>query len=410
LIETARLLQAGEMEGERPWVQYVTHGLERLSAARPSAETDLLASTTDPSVIVPHPLDQRRMESLPRVFLGPIASSNTLLKNPVKRDQLRDRFGVKAVEMEGSGIADAAWNVEVQYLVIRGICDYCDRNKGDDWQVYAAVVAAAYSRALLEATPQNNQVTINPNPTDIKPLEPSRGAPNIVLSSLLDSVSSDLSEEKSDKLEELRELFREGSTKDAYEGVQNLRRSQNWLAFSSRLRAATLRALATMTLSIKGRSGIAEAEEIAEEARKTDPSKDDVTLRARIKVYAEGHAAALAELTDSITLDGFNLRLALLLDTGKIEEALDALRNPPEGITFDAEAHRLFALALLASGDIQRAREQISEALAERPRRQYIRFNAAVIDYFSTLSPLALPPFSSLTRGPFNSPWSRATS
>lgn len=44
LVETARLLQAGELEGERPWAQYINRGVERLSAARPPAETDVLVS------------------------------------------------------------------------------------------------------------------------------------------------------------------------------------------------------------------------------------------------------------------------------------------------------------------------------------------------------------------------------
>jgi nucleoside phosphorylase len=38
-------------------------------------------------------------------------------------------------------------------LVIRGICDYCDPNKDDAWQDYAAIVAAAYMRALIESIP-----------------------------------------------------------------------------------------------------------------------------------------------------------------------------------------------------------------------------------------------------------------
>jgi nucleoside phosphorylase len=53
--------------------------------------------------------------------------------------------------MEGSGIADAAWQAGQQYIVIRGICDYCGPNKTDKWQAYAAVVAAAYARALISA-------------------------------------------------------------------------------------------------------------------------------------------------------------------------------------------------------------------------------------------------------------------
>ena len=54
-----------------------------------------------------------------------------------------------AVEMEGSGIADAAWVAGQHYLVIRGICDYCDDKKNDAWQGYAAVAAAAYARVVI---------------------------------------------------------------------------------------------------------------------------------------------------------------------------------------------------------------------------------------------------------------------
>ena len=34
-----------------------------------------------------------------------------------------------------------------------GICDYCDSHKNDDWQKYASIVAAAYTRALIETMP-----------------------------------------------------------------------------------------------------------------------------------------------------------------------------------------------------------------------------------------------------------------
>jgi hypothetical protein len=57
------------------------------------------------------------------------------------------------VEMEGFGIAEATWNLGRGYLVVRGICDYCDSHKNDVWQGYAAVVAAAYARAVLEELP-----------------------------------------------------------------------------------------------------------------------------------------------------------------------------------------------------------------------------------------------------------------
>ncbi|MBI4630148.1 MAG: hypothetical protein HY740_00220, partial [Chloroflexi bacterium] len=84
----------------------------------------ILVSSIDPAQIIRHPADLLREKDKPRVFHGPIASANRLLRNPIKRDVLRETFGVKAVEMEGSGIADATWNHEIGYMVVRGICDY----------------------------------------------------------------------------------------------------------------------------------------------------------------------------------------------------------------------------------------------------------------------------------------------
>jgi nucleoside phosphorylase len=57
--------------------------------------------------------------------------------------------------METAGLADAAWLREKSYFAIRGICDYCDPNKNDDWQPYAAMAAAGFVRALLESMPAN---------------------------------------------------------------------------------------------------------------------------------------------------------------------------------------------------------------------------------------------------------------
>jgi nucleoside phosphorylase len=106
-----------------------------------------------PPVPLAHPADPQRRPGQPRAFYGPIASSNALLKDAQERDRLRDEFGIRAVEMEGSGIADATWDRSAGYLVIRGICDYCDAAKNDTWQDYAALVAAAYMRALLMNLP-----------------------------------------------------------------------------------------------------------------------------------------------------------------------------------------------------------------------------------------------------------------
>ena len=82
-----------------------------------------------------------------------IGSANVLLKNSRVRDRLKRDHRISAVEMEGSGVGDAAWSFGIGYAVVRGICDDCDRRKDDQWQNYAALVAAAYTRAIIERIP-----------------------------------------------------------------------------------------------------------------------------------------------------------------------------------------------------------------------------------------------------------------
>ncbi len=158
LLEAVSFLEVEARFGKYPWLKYIDQAADILRVTRPAIERDVLVSSVSPNETVPHPKDPKRKPGQPRIFTGIIASANRLLKNPLTRDALRDKFGVKAVEMEGSGIADATWYHEKGYLVVRGVCDYCDDNKNDEWQEYAAIVATAYSRSLLESIPSHFSV------------------------------------------------------------------------------------------------------------------------------------------------------------------------------------------------------------------------------------------------------------
>jgi nucleoside phosphorylase len=153
LIEAVRWLLAAELRGARPWNDYIRDGIQSLGSdwVRPGEDADRLKDWEDLEASE-HPNDPQRTPGTPRVFQGPIASANKLLKNPILRNKLRDKFKVKAVEMEGAGIADATWTLERGYLVVRGTCDYCNPDKGDAWHNYAALAAAAYVRAVIEMT------------------------------------------------------------------------------------------------------------------------------------------------------------------------------------------------------------------------------------------------------------------
>ncbi|GLA66471.1 hypothetical protein AtubIFM54640_009049 [Aspergillus tubingensis] len=82
------------------------------------------------------------------VHYGLIASGNFVVKDAKARDALNKGFegGILCVEMEAAGVMDL-----VPCIVVRGICDYADSGKNKDWQEYAAMVAAAYARVLLES-------------------------------------------------------------------------------------------------------------------------------------------------------------------------------------------------------------------------------------------------------------------
>ncbi|KGO70684.1 Nucleoside phosphorylase [Penicillium italicum] len=99
----------------------------------------------DHSKLVPR---SRRMLDEVRIHYGAIASGNQLMKNGTTRDNIARQLDVICFEMETAGLMDI-----LPCLPIRGISDYSDSHKSEEWQRYAAATAAAYARELLEELP-----------------------------------------------------------------------------------------------------------------------------------------------------------------------------------------------------------------------------------------------------------------
>ncbi|OQE08995.1 hypothetical protein PENFLA_c121G01412 [Penicillium flavigenum] len=89
---------------------------------------------------------ERRNHRVFHFHYGNIASGNTVLKDAIVRDAYAKdpALNILCFEMEAVGLMN-----NIPCLVIRGICDYCDSHKNDDWHKYAALTAAAYARELL---------------------------------------------------------------------------------------------------------------------------------------------------------------------------------------------------------------------------------------------------------------------
>lgn len=95
-----------------------------------------------------------------RVHYGLIASANQEIKSAPFRDRLCRNLGGKVlcIEMEIARMKilfrkHLLFRKHVPCLIIRGICDYADSHKNKDWRDHAAIMAAAYTKDLLQYVP-----------------------------------------------------------------------------------------------------------------------------------------------------------------------------------------------------------------------------------------------------------------
>lgn len=97
----------------------------------------------DPVNVVSRPELRRRPRS-PVVHYGLIALTDRPMTDAIHRDEFATRWDVLCFAMEPVRPVSS-----LPCLHIRGICDYADSHKNNQWQGYAAMAAAAYARDLL---------------------------------------------------------------------------------------------------------------------------------------------------------------------------------------------------------------------------------------------------------------------
>ncbi len=106
---------------------------------------------------VPRPARGRRTgPNNPQVVFGPIAAGEKIIADVDVVHQLKGIHSkVSAIDMESFGVAVAAANTidRPRFLAIRGISDYADPAKNDQWHAYAAASAAAFAIGFLRAGP-----------------------------------------------------------------------------------------------------------------------------------------------------------------------------------------------------------------------------------------------------------------
>ncbi|KAG8628320.1 hypothetical protein KVT40_004193 [Elsinoe batatas] len=176
LTDAVKRVQGKHLMGIDKICDQLDHLLSRRSGiptrfARPPKENDKLfmpgyqhegdrsCADCDEAQLVSRPT---RLDEIPHVFCSTIGSTNAMTtKNHVREDL--PRKGVICVDREITGLVRS-----FPCLVIRGICDYADSHKYEDWRDYAAATAAAYTREFL----------LDLEPASVLQLEAAKGVVN----------------------------------------------------------------------------------------------------------------------------------------------------------------------------------------------------------------------------------------
>ncbi|RTE84351.1 hypothetical protein BHE90_001156 [Fusarium euwallaceae] len=129
------------MDGRREYSRPASDKLYRADSRHHGGKT---CDECDSSSLIERP--PRPSDQPIAIHYGTIASGNTVMKDAAERDRYAKdpALNVLCFEMEAAGLMN-----NFPCLVIRGICDYSDDHKNDEWHNYAALTAAAYARDLL---------------------------------------------------------------------------------------------------------------------------------------------------------------------------------------------------------------------------------------------------------------------
>jgi nucleoside phosphorylase len=88
---------------------------------------------------------ENRPDDYPLIHYGVIATGSAVVKHSLTREEIKQNHKAICLEMEAAGLMN-----NFPCVVIRGISDYADSHKNDQWHPYAAATAAACAKELLE--------------------------------------------------------------------------------------------------------------------------------------------------------------------------------------------------------------------------------------------------------------------
>ena len=203
----------------------------------------------------------------------------------------------------------------------------------------------------------------------------------------LGNALDELETERIAQLEEMRELSREGRHDEALQAVLKVRLGPAWAGYTPELRARFLRFEASMRLNLG--EAVAQPIGLVAQAKALDPMLDCQVVDSHLAAHRDGVIAALTLLEQPKSVEAWNMRWALMLESGRAQEVEPEFNARDPAFTANAETRRLLALAALLIGDVVSAQIQIAQAQTLGPKHRGVRLAGAIIDFRSCLAPSA---------------------
>lgn len=166
--------------------------------------------------------------------------------------------------------------------------------------------------------------------------------------------------------------------------LANLRLGGNWGHLLPKTQARLVRLQGSLRLQHGDLEG---AERFADEADAIAQASEP-RLRALLAARRDGAEKGLEILGDPDSREGVQLKIALLLDSGCIDDAIDFLESNSALDAPHAETERLRALANLIKGRREDAFSAIQRAEQLAPDRPAVKRAGAIVRYALALSPL----------------------
>lgn len=265
------------------------------------------------------------------------------------------------------------------------LCQICSKLIDSDLQKYSS--ETLYTWKTISETRANQSIQGIPVPSEQAGIKMS----TVVLANQLDHIGVWASNEIEQNLERMQVACREAHESDAANWLKNLRNNDVlWSALPPKTKAKVLHFEIILELEMTGK--VDRAKQLLDEVQALTPTDNQTRLHAMIAYKEKGPENAIQLLAGQNDIDSINLKASLLLEMGSVDkcrEELSKIKN--SDIKPNAETFRIHALLYRVTKDISKAQLEIQKAQELEPRWKSIRFTAAVIDYFSALSPIAIP-------------------